>query len=360
MSDNRAIPYRQAISSQAEALAGVARRVADQLDDVGPLLATTRPVFLGIGASLAAAALPVHILRARGIAAHRSGVGDLPPGTPALGDAVVAVSQSGRSRETIEALAAVEGAVRAAVVNVPGSPLTLLASAVVDLGAQRDSKASTIGFTGTLLALGMLAEAWSAPGSPMRPHTDPQRQAVTELVDDFQRERSNVFEVLCQRLSSVSSIDVVGEQASVASAEEGSLLLREVCRVPAASFELRNYLHGAEESARPCEIAGPTGHLLIGGERALRLAGDLAADGHLVGLISDLPPVATAALSRHGVVTVSLPKVSPVERVVLETIVFQHISLGLAETHGVSPDEFLRTSLDTKIDDLATVQLAGS
>ncbi|GMA87692.1 hypothetical protein GCM10025868_29420 [Angustibacter aerolatus] len=52
--------------------------------------------------------------------------------------------------------------------NVPGSPLTSVVDAVLDLGDERDSKASTIGFTGTLAALGLLADAWEAPAPPSR------------------------------------------------------------------------------------------------------------------------------------------------------------------------------------------------
>ncbi|GMA87693.1 hypothetical protein GCM10025868_29430 [Angustibacter aerolatus] len=108
MSDDRFIPYADAMATQPERLDAVVRHVRGQAP-VTALLSTRRPVFVGIGASLAAAAAPVHALRARGVAAHRADVGDLPPGTPALGDAVVAISQSGRSRETVEALSAVEG-----------------------------------------------------------------------------------------------------------------------------------------------------------------------------------------------------------------------------------------------------------
>jgi glucosamine--fructose-6-phosphate aminotransferase (isomerizing) len=355
MSDDRFIPYRDAMSTQAERLDAVVSRVREQLPDVGAVLSARRPVFLGIGASLAAAAAPVHALRARGVAAHRSGAGDLPAGCPPLGDVVVAISQSGRSRETVEAVEAAQEVPRAAVVNVPGSPLTRAVSTVIDLGDERDSKASTIGFTGTLGALGLMADAWTADGPAG------SAQGWTTLGADvhaLEQGCGRTIDDLAALVAAAGSVDVSGEQASVVAAEEGALLLREVCRVPATAFEMRNYLHGPTESASAPGVPASTAHVLLGTFRTAQLATQLAEQGHAVGLVTPLSDEdLRAAGVPSGVVVLRLPQVGAPQRAVLETVVFQHLSLTLAEARGIDADEFAFSGDDTKLDEPAA---AGS
>jgi glucosamine--fructose-6-phosphate aminotransferase (isomerizing) len=349
MSDDRFVPYSQAMSTQAEQLDAVVARVREQLPDAAALLRSTRPVFVGIGASLAAAAAPVHALRARGVAAHRAGLGDLPDGCPPLGDALVAVSQSGRSRETVEAVAAASGVRRAAVVNVPGSPLTQVVDSVVDLGDQSDSKASTIGFTGTLAGLGLLADAWDAP-RPAPQGSDDAWSALGGAVAALEQQVGTALGDLAALVGAAASVDVSGEQASVASAEEGALLLREVCRVAATPFELRGYLHGPTESASSGQF--PTAHVLVGGERSLELAAQLQGRGHSVAVLTTLPAEAVQAAGlATSTVVVRLPDVAGPQRVVLETVVFQHVSGLVAAERGLDADEFVFSSTDTKLDD---------
>jgi glucosamine--fructose-6-phosphate aminotransferase (isomerizing) len=240
---------------------------------------------------------------------------------------------------------------RAAVVNVPGSPLTEVVSTVVDLGDERDSKASTIGFTGTLAALGLLADAWRADGpagpargwSTLGSDVQSLEQGCRPAVDD-----------LAALVAAAGSVDVSGEQASVVAAEEGALLLREVCRVPATPFEMRNYLHGPTESASAPGTAAPTAHLLLGTFRTAQLAAQLAHQGHAVGLVT---PLSQEELRAAGVpaevVVLRLPQVGAPQRAVLETVVFQQLSLVLADARSVDADEFVFSGDDTKLDEPA-------
>lgn len=354
MSDDRFIPYEQALAAQGESLERVQDRLDEQLAELTEIGSAERPVFVGIGASYAASALPVFLLRRRGIPALRVCAGDLPLGTPALGDVVIGVSQSGRSSETIDYLMGADAA-KAAVVNVPGSPLAQLSPVAIDLGGQRDSKASTIGFTGTLLALGRLADRWG-PSQEADQRTVAVAGAIQCLVKELESRSRAALVTVAEAIASATSVDVVGHEASVAAAEEGALLLREVCRVPAAGFDLRNYLHGAEESATP----GRTAHLIFGMERGLELAGSMAERGLTVALVTDLPEESTAALRQAGAPVVTLPDVDHTTRVILETIVMQHVALMVAGKRHVPADEFLATALDTKVDDLAQLGTAPS
>ena len=96
VTDDRFIPYDEALSGEGESLDRVRERLQEQHRDLMEIGRAARPVFVGIGASHAASALAVYLLRRRGVPAHRVSAGDLPAGTPALGDAVIGVSQSGR------------------------------------------------------------------------------------------------------------------------------------------------------------------------------------------------------------------------------------------------------------------------
>jgi glucosamine--fructose-6-phosphate aminotransferase (isomerizing) len=178
-------------------------------------------------------------------------------------------------------------------------------------------------------------------------------------VHAFEQGAGQRIDDLVALVAGAGSVDVSGEQASVAAAEEGALLLREVCRVPATAFEMRNYLHGPTESASAPGTAAPTAHLLLGSFRTAQLAAQLAGQGHAVGLLTaisdeDLREAGVPA----GVVVLRLPEVGAPQRAVLETVAFQHLSLRLAEARGVDADEFAFTGDDTKLDEPATAAAA--
>jgi glucosamine--fructose-6-phosphate aminotransferase (isomerizing) len=122
------IPYLEGRTGQSAALERIVKRVGDQLTGLGAgdgvLRGRSHPVFVGIGASYAALALPVEILASGGVLGRRELAGETRPGVRfADADLVVGVSQSGRSPETIDALATVTRDHRAALVNVVPSGL---------------------------------------------------------------------------------------------------------------------------------------------------------------------------------------------------------------------------------------------
>lgn len=350
MPEQTFVAYPEALRSQQYLLPAVGEHVTAQIAGHQGLLEATSPCFVGIGASLAAAALPVALLRARGVSAHRTDVGDLGVETPSPGDVVVAISQSGRSRETIEAVAS-HSSSASALVNVPHSPLTSVVSRSIDLGNQPDSKASTIGFTGTLLALGILAQRWNAP----LPGDGLDLEELSRLVGDLVHDSSRLRPVV-DLVTAGASVDLVAAGPSVAAAEEGALLLREVSRVPAAGYELRNYLHGYAESATLHTSSAPTVNLVFGRERSLELVSSLHRAGCSAALITDLEATATKALSDEGCAVLTLPRVNHVSRVIAEVVICQLLAEAVADRRGVSADEFVHSTFDTKIDRLEPVQ----
>ncbi|EDY43755.2 sugar isomerase [Streptomyces sp. SPB074] len=282
------IPYRQARAAQPAALERVARRLAAQLGTPGAFPAAVRPVFAGIGASHAALALPVALLGEAGFAARRVLAGDLPPG-PVFdsADLVLGVSQSGRSPETLAALALAGPERAGALVNAVPSPLAAAARWSVDLGDEPDSYASTVGYTGTLVGLTMLArhlEGWDSARALA------EWAGTAELLEEFEEVLAPVVAEVTAHGAHVVAADFVGSGASLGTAEAGALLLREVARVPATALATRTYLHGAMESA------GRTLHVVLGDGREGELARSLARAGHLTLAVTAAPLAAEGTL----------------------------------------------------------------
>jgi glucosamine--fructose-6-phosphate aminotransferase (isomerizing) len=327
------IAYHDALAGQPDGLRRAHERVAAQLAAVGPLPRRCRPVLVAMGASHAALAAPLPALRRGGIAAMRVAAGELPAGVGALGDRIVAVSQSGRSRETVAALQGAPAAARVALVNIADSPLAEAAGVedgglVLDLGSLPDSKVSTTGYTATVLALGLLAEAW------LGAEPDPRWAELADRIEETTAAlaAAEAAAVLAAR----GAIDIAGADASLAAAEGGALLIREAARIAASGYETRQYLHGPMEA----DVA----HVLLGDEREARLAVQLADAGRDVVLLTAAGPA-----SRPNLLSVRVPALPPVQRSIVETAVLQRIGGELAALRGVPVGTFRFWSDDTKI-----------
>lgn len=333
MSGSR-ITFLEGQADQGAALARIADRVRTQLasPELAGLRAAERPLFTGIGASYAALAVPVQQLREAGIVTQRVLSSEIETGTAGFDtDCLIAVSQGGRSSETIAAFeCAAPGITKTALLNVVPSPLGDLADLTVDLGNEPDSYASTIGYTGTVVALDLIAGA--VAGREGDPWGD-----IAEQTTAIHSQATEIVAGLRERGARCIASDGVAAGASRASAEEGALLLREVVRMTAAASATRNYLHGEMESA------GNTLHLVYGDGREIELARSLAGAGHLTLLITaaDVEPADSLAVVR-------LPQVAAAVRVVLETVVLQELVAQLSAERDVPIESFVFANDDTK------------
>jgi glucosamine--fructose-6-phosphate aminotransferase (isomerizing) len=328
------IPFAEARASQADtlerAIAAISADVRAAQQRGG--LAGPGPIFVGIGASFAAAAAPVWTLRARGIHAWRLNAGEHPLPFPASQHAIIGVSQSGRSSETLAVLKTIEEGLRIAVVNVAPSPIADLAATTISLGNLPDSYASTIGYTATIVALGMIAEAWDGGA------IDESWRDLPAAFREVEAEMATRARILATQLSDASSVDYVAASPSVGSAEVGSLLLRELARVPATGFSTRQYLHGAMESA------GKSAQVLMGDEREVAAALTLTRAGHRAILITTLDVAEEPRLS-----VIRLPAVSPVQRSILEAQIMQSLAVETTLLRGLDPESFVFFHTDTKV-----------
>jgi fructoselysine-6-P-deglycase FrlB-like protein len=328
------LSFAAARATQAEQLSTAIETVGGQLAarQAEGALTGAGPIFVGIGASLAAACTPVWELRSRGIHSWRLGAGDLPLPFPASDHPIIGVSQSGRSAETLTVLESVDEKLRYAVVNNRPSPIADLAGTIISLENIPDSYASTIGYTATVAALGMLADAWDGGAID---------RSWYELPEVFRTAEAALAEVVGESagvFADAVSVDFVGTGPAVGSAEAGALLFREVARLHATGMSTRQYLHGSMESA------GEGVHVLLGDTREVSVARTLSDAGHQVVLVSS-EAVPGGPLLR----TVQLPKLRAAQRAILEALFLQALVAEVAGLRGVNIDEFVFHHTDTKV-----------
>jgi glucosamine--fructose-6-phosphate aminotransferase (isomerizing) len=328
------LAYAAARTTQAEQLEAAIGRLTGSVTSLAAAgrLSGPGPVFVGIGASLTAACAPVWELRGRGIHSWRLGAGDHPLPFPASTHPVFGVSQSGRSAETLAVLESVDPARRYAVVNVVPSPISEVATGLLDLGSIPDSYASTIGYTATIAALGLLADAWDGG------RIDPGWARLGTVFATAEKELDERVRLLAPLFATAGSADFVGTGPAVGSAEESALLFREIARIPSTGMSTRQYLHGAMESA------GGGVHVIFGDEREHEAARMLAAAGHPVVLITGEPVEAAPYLY-----PVPVPRLPAAQRAVIEILVAQILVEAVAEVRGVAIEEFVFHNSDTKV-----------
>jgi fructoselysine-6-P-deglycase FrlB-like protein len=328
------ITFAAARSTQADELGHAIERVHDQVElrAAAGELSGDGPIFVGIGASFAAACAPVWVLRGRGIHSWRLGAGEYPLPFPVTTHPIVGISQSGRSAETLAVLESVDPSLRYSVVNTSPSPLSLVTDRSISLGSIDDSYASTIGYTATVAALGMIADRWNDGA------IDPGWATLSDVFRETEEKLGDSVRGLASLFSGSTSADFVGSGPAVGSAEAGALLFREVARIHSTGMSTRQYLHGSMESA------GDGVHVLFGDTRELEVATTLSEAGHRVILVSNEEVDETETLR-----TVQLPKLPAAQRAILEILVMQILVGEVAISRGIDVEEFVFTNADTKV-----------
>ena len=340
--------YIEAVRAQGDNLRSSRAAVTDQLKglDLAPWRGR-RLGLVGMGASANAIEAALAGYWAAGLSATPwlgSELGS--PGAAANFEAVIAVSQSGRSAEIVAALAGpASGYPKLVVTDGPAAPAARLADATVGLALLEDSNVRTIGYTGTLQALFLLADALaesaSGPGSGPAADWDWLADEVDRQLPAAERLAAGLLD----SLADVRSFDLVGSGGQAGTAAQGALLLREVAKRPASAYETYQYLHG------PIEAAGPgLGLLIIGGAREARLAASLAGTGARILLITALDDAQTAAARAVGVTVFRVPRGDDAALGLLGILPLQTISGALAEAAGLPDGEFRFHQDDTKVD----------
>ncbi len=325
--------FDEGIALQPQSLAASAQSVRRALGEVAPLEPDALVTLVGIGASEHVAHSAAPVWRGLGIRTVAVSAAELQGSELALADVYVAMSESGRSAETVAALRGAPGR-RIGITNDPQAPLTEVVDQVIPLGSGPDSRIYTTGYTATLQAIGLLGEHWAGTGSDwaalpkqVAHVTEESRDVVAGLADAFQRARI---------------IDVVSSGSSRATAGEGALMMRESARLHTASHETFNYLHGPMEVV-DAEVAC----VVIGAGRELRLARELAGLGCPTLLITASKDVEDA----EHLTVLRLPEPpSPLAGAVLEILPLQLLAAEVALRRGLRADRFRYQQDDIKLD----------
>ena len=324
--------FSEGIAAQPQALARSLARVSADVASVPAPRPDDVVALIGIGASEHSARGAAVEWREAGLRAFAVSAAEVTSAGAPAADLYVAISESGRSTETITAVQALAGRRTVAVVNDPASPLAQACDAVLHIDSGPDSPVYTTGYTASLQALGVLGERWSD-----RRGRWPDLPALAELV---LTETRPAVQALAGAVDGAWVVDVVAGGTATTTAGEGALLLRESARLLTAQHETRNYLHGPMEP-----LPGQVACLLIGAGREVRLAQDTAALGCPTLLLTTTPDV-----GGDGSLTVlRLPRAaSPLAQAVLDILPVQLLAEAVAARRGLAVDGFRHRQDDTK------------
>jgi len=332
------VDYHAAVAGQPAALERSAASVRAGLAglDLAPWRrGTFAAVSMGAGAHAGHAL--VHRLALAGRRAVNLAASELVAVAPKVSpaDAYLFVSEGGRSRETIEAAGLVPAGARLGLTNVPDAPLSRVVDGLVLLDAGADSKVYTVGYTTTLQAFGLLADALDGGREDLE--RLPELAAAT-----LERLAAPAVEI-AGTLAGASSIDVVAGPAGYATAAEAALLLRESTRIATATYETYQYLHGPMEPLTPAHAC-----LVFGHEREVALARFLAGRGVPTVLVTSATQAGSVEAG-PGLTVLAVPAAPVISRAVLEILPAQLLAGEMARLRGLGIDGFLYHQDDTKV-----------
>ncbi len=201
-------------------------------------------VLLGSGSSLFMAQLGALALRRRGIRAHALAATEAPLDNVAYRNAVViACSQSGQSRDLLDALDALQPSELIAITNTPQSPLGERAKVTIDLEAGPEiavPASKSVSATAAILL-------WAA-GLMAGTHSRNERTLI-ETAEDVRSwlDGSDVSDVreAAQRIARRRSVVIVAVSYGVPIANEFALKLKEASYIHAEGFSAGEFRHGS-------------------------------------------------------------------------------------------------------------------
>lgn len=323
--------FAEGIDAQPAVLARSAAVVQAALPEIEPLRDGALVGLIGIGASEHIARSAAFTWRAAGLRAVATPASDLMMGGHPLLDVGVALSESGRSAETVAAASRLK-AHKVGVTNAAQSPLAEVTDELLLLDSGPDSPVYTTGYTATLQAIGMLGEHWAGAASDW--------SSLPGRVSDVLERSSDVVEAVVDAFDKARIIDVIGSGVAAASAGEGALVLREAARAHTAAHETYNYLHGPMEP-----LDHETACIVVGADREVRLAQDVSSLGCPTLLVTTRSDVAAG----RGLHVLTLPSVSPLATAVLQILPVQALAWKLARARGLAVDGFRYHQDDTKL-----------
>lgn len=326
--------------SQASALVAMVDRLQAQLTEIA-LPRPRRLSLVGIGASHAAAASAVYRLREDGVDASRYLPSELASADFSDGHMWGFISQSGRSTEIVGLAAKSRADASFALTNYAPSPLGEACPRQLNLGDLPDSSVSFVSFTGTLLALGMLADHWAGRDGAVG-----WKRLVSTAIEAVMAADGALKDV-AEILAACPGTDFVAPAPAVSVAEEAALMFREGPRLAATGMETRQYLHG------PMDMAGPFAHVVFGGAREALLIDQLAERTQNLVFVTGSDGVTPQQKTQ---LTVRLPVAlsDGLGFALAATLVAQRLTLHAADKKGIDINAAAFKRLDTKTDHITS------
>jgi len=190
------------------------------------------------------------------------------------GQLFLAISQAGRSEDTIESatMARISGALTAAIVNDADSPLAKTCDIVLPMAAGPErSVAATKSFVASLGVLLRLVASWAGDG--------PLERALDRLPARLELAGELDWAAALPALTAAANLMSLGRGPTLAIAREAALKLKETCNIHAEAFSGAEFLHG------PIALLGRDDPILLfmptdaAAATLERLAADLARKG---------------------------------------------------------------------------------
>jgi len=317
-----------------------ALKVSDKLRRLTPVEGKYRRVVLtGMGASLNALQ-PLYLsLLACGTSALLVETSELIHFLPRLldeGTLVIAVSQSGKSAETVRLLdlpgrkSAVIG-----VTNVADSPLAERADASLVTRAGSEYSVSCKTYVAAIAALAWLDDLLCG-GQAGNASADLEQ--APGLVRDYLSRWRNHVDALMRELEGVRDLFFLGRGSSLAAAMDSGLTIKESTRFHSEGMSSAAFRHG------PFELVGPQIFALV-------YAGDPQVERLNRGLVDDIRRAGGRAFlcgPHSDLEALRLPAVAPALRPILEILPAQMISLALAALTGVEAGKFRKATKVTE------------
>jgi glutamine---fructose-6-phosphate transaminase (isomerizing) len=285
-------------------------------------------VFTGLGSSRYAASTAAMVARSGGLPAWAEYASSSTPTPPAADGALVAISASGRTAETVAGARRWHGQGRViAVTNDPGSALAAAADVVLPvLAGAEGAGIATRTFRGTIGVLAMLVGAWT--GTDGLAAAD--LSSTVEALRDVMAGRDSWLATAADLLDRSTAIDVLADAADGGLAHQAALMFREAPRIPAVAHDTVDWLHTAVYQAWP-------------GHRALLFSGS-AADAEVVATIRRRggETVVVGEVIEGASLTIETPRLDgPIQRAIVLSVVAEMMAQELwartsAEDRGES------------------------
>ena len=338
------LPMLENILGQVRSLEGVLDQHtgAAQRDLVacGRLIAQASGTLIvtGMGASFFAALPAVQVFEKHGVRVRHAESAELlhyGEGSWKREDVALLISRSGGSIEVLELARKMKrtGTRLIAVTNLPDSKLAELADETLFIGSAPDELIAVQTYTGTVLALLLLAEQAVTLGGNLATQTAATLPLLDDLIDRS-LERSETWQTF---FTGAEPLYLLGRGSSLATIAEGALLFHETAKAATVAMSSGQFRHG------PVEVVSADFRALIVGSSAptasldWKLASDLRAMNASVRWIGPMPKG-----EKDGVLpllewpTSIPPALSPI----FDMIPLQVAAYRTALWRGVQPGDF--------------------